>query len=188
MRSGWTEVLPSDGSPTPEPAERLRVVWVSVVVENERGQRVEPLEHLHVQRGGVVFVRASQKMVGLVAALEAQLAPAGVQVVAVSGEGPGFLEAHAHSGVVVTNLLGHANHVEEWGRRDALVRSAGFRCFTAEEHRDGFGDQLYHLPGAWAAKGPIAGMKLAEIRAWLMREVQPGVIEVVAERWGQGAG
>lgn len=83
----------------------------------------------------------------------------------------------------VHHITGYAGQEYYKGRAD-LLESAGFVCLRSEKGKDGKYWEVWYLPGAYAAEGPIKDKTPEEIKSWVLNEVRPGNLEIVGENWG----
>src|SRR3990172_9071875 len=59
------------------------------------------------------------------------------------------------------------------------MEKAGFECLRSRRGEDGLTWEIWYLPGPWAGRGPIKGMKTVDdIRKWLFNEIRPGEVSI----------
>lgn len=90
----------------------------------------------------------------------------------------------ADDAIFVQHIQGYDSGSYE--TRARRMRKAGFVRLRSRKGRDGKYWEIWYLCGAWAAKGEIANMKHADIKAWLFREIRPGQTWVDAKMWALG--
>ncbi len=92
--------------------------------------------------------------------------------------------------IYVQHLGGYGVPQDILEARTRLMIEAGFLLLKSDPIPDPHdGGKLKHwavwyLPGDWAAKGPITGKTVDQIREWVSLRIQPGEIEIAREHWG----
>jgi len=95
------------------------------------------------------------------------------------GEGP---DGHSDPAIYVHHIYGYAGH-EEYEYRAELLEQVGFVCLRSQRMEDGQYWEIWYLPGCWVAKRELKNKTTQEIVEWLRKNIRPGNIEVVGEKW-----
>lgn len=91
------------------------------------------------------------------------------------------------SGIYVQHICGY-NGREVYQERAKLMEECGFECLRSRRGKNGRYWEIWYLPGKWAAKGPIQGLReLNTIVSWLFNNIAPGNVYIENEGWGLGA-
>ncbi|RTL16305.1 MAG: hypothetical protein EKK55_24460 [Rhodocyclaceae bacterium] len=166
-----------------------RIKRVEVVVEEGGVEERIDVRTLHVPHGGAVLLAlpAGFDHVDVMRMMAITAEKSGVEFLGVHPSLAGFADALVHEGLVVSAVVGYepdpSGSVRS--RRVGLLLDAGFERFESDAPAR---CEMFVLAGPWAAKGPVAGKSVTAIRQWVMQEIRPGMIEVVAQRWGLGPG
>lgn len=70
-----------------------------------------------------------------------------------------------------------------YAERAWKMGEAGFVPLRSPRDERGKIWEKWFLPGVWAGKGPLADTTLAEACRWLCREIRPGSIDLVTQRF-----
>jgi len=83
----------------------------------------------------------------------------------------------------------HVQHITGYGggrtyeEIAADYTAAGFVCMRSQCGEAGEYWEVWFLPGAWKARGPIEGKKIEDILTWVRRQ-GPGEITLDGQHWG----
>lgn len=84
--------------------------------------------------------------------------------------------------IYVHHICGYDGEKTYADRADALER-VGFSCMRSRRGSNGGFWEVWYLPGASFAEGPLRGASSERILEWVHKNIQPGVVEFAGERW-----
>lgn len=105
-------------------------------------------------------------------------------------EGPVVLQAnykdrsnneHDDPAYYVQHIAGYSG---DYVLKAKKMEAAGFNVIRSKRGKDGCVWEMWYLPGAWAAKGPLKGYKSKQVLDWLCNEIRPGQISIEGQMWG----
>jgi len=95
------------------------------------------------------------------------------------GESP---NEHDDPSIYVHYIYGYSGK-ESYDYRAELLRQTGFICLRSQREENGQYWEIWYLPGVWMAKRELKDKTTKEIVDWLCKNIRPGNIEVVGEKW-----